>query len=74
MTARRRAARVPARGGSVTELTAREARVHGVPMGHHYVEYRERGTVVDSATYPTRAECEHWLAVLYKIEATDGTV
>ncbi len=39
-----------------------------------YVEYQEGGTHVDSATYPTRGECEHWLTTLYNVEADDGTV
>lgn len=39
-----------------------------------YVEYQEAGKHVDSATYPTREECEGWLMHLYNLEATDGTV
>jgi hypothetical protein len=40
----------------------------------YYVEYQEAGKHVDSATYPTRAECEHWLITLYNVEADNGTV
>ena len=34
-----------------------------------YVEYQERGQHIDSATYPTKKECEDWLMLLYEIEA-----
>lgn len=74
---RRSKATPPKKQGLISTLAAKHVPSHPEDANTkcpHYVEYRENGQHVDSATFATIRECEDWLMRLYNIEATDGTV